>query len=392
MKEIDTELYEKMFNELLPGLTMFVRDVNLSQVCAEQYKPNMIIMERGFTDASCRVGGMVTTHRFAILSNHMSDIRQFEHDTNWGLFISKRNAHFKVLDVYDYKGRTQIVLLHLPDDNRWKLFENLEINIIEQIVKDCRNRFEAKSVAEPIPELAKEDWLERCALPLGMSEDGTLFDINPSLRDELRPISGSSFRDFYHKYIYLEDFNVYKDLVKQFDGNGDLGVIAYGYIDEEAGLSFQIVDFAAIKDDGISLYGKNNDSLMIVRFGSLKDSRYMTLDSDDIDLEQYRDFEKMINEGYATDNQDKEQIRSFAFLDSCRHPEFPDDIAVILLKGDNKPERVWVRGNQLTDQAIMGELLNEPNNDFGVHLGDSIRIVPYKQEDGNIVCVSPQDN
>ena len=59
--------------------------------------------------------GMVTSHRYAILSNHMGDFREYEHGTNWGLFVAK-HSHFKVIDIYEYNGKTQILLLHLPDD------------------------------------------------------------------------------------------------------------------------------------------------------------------------------------------------------------------------------------------------------------------------------------
>ena len=139
--DIDIKLFEDLINEILPGLTMYVRDVNLSLVCAKKYEPQTIIMERGFTDASSRVMGMVTTHRYAILSNHMADFGEFEHGTNWGLFVARNNAHFKVLDIYEYQGRTQILLLHLPDDRRWKLFENVKLSIEDQLIKDSRERF-----------------------------------------------------------------------------------------------------------------------------------------------------------------------------------------------------------------------------------------------------------
>lgn len=173
--EIDVELYEKTINEMLPGLTMYVRDVDLPPVCAEKYVPGMIIKELGFTDASCRVMGMVTTHRFAILSNHMADFGQFEHGTNWGLFVAQNGAHFKVLDVYEAGGRTQILLLHLPDDPRWKLFDGVTLSLEEQLIESCRQRFESKLQTEPVPELTRPDWLARCAMPLGMNEKGELF-------------------------------------------------------------------------------------------------------------------------------------------------------------------------------------------------------------------------
>ena len=37
---------------------------------------------------------------------------------------------------------------------------------------------------------------------------------------------------------------------------------------------------------------------------------------------------------------------------SSRHPEYPDDLAVFLLHEDHKPERVWVRGDHLTENEV----------------------------------------
>ena len=185
--EFDIKLFEEVINEIFPGLTMYVRDVNLSPTIAAKYKADMIIREPGFTDASSRVMGMVTTHRFAILSNHMADLGPFEHGTNWGLYIARRNAHFKILDIYEYQGRTQILLLHLPDNHQWKLFENVKLTLEDQLIEDSRKRFENKSVQDPVPELAKENWLARCASPLGMNNNGDFFDPEPNL-NELRPV------------------------------------------------------------------------------------------------------------------------------------------------------------------------------------------------------------
>lgn len=186
--ELNTRRFAEVIDEILPGLSMYVRDVNLSPAIAGKYKPDMIIMEPGFTDASSRVMGMITTHRFAILSNHMVDLGTYEHDTNWGLFVARTNAHFKILDIYEYQGRTQILLLHLPDDNRWKIFKNVKIFLEDQIIADSRKRFENKSVQDPVPELAKEDWLERCASPLGICDDGEFFNLDPNLLSEQRPL------------------------------------------------------------------------------------------------------------------------------------------------------------------------------------------------------------
>lgn len=107
---------------MLPGLTNHVRDVNLDPEVAALYKPGMIIRDKAFIGASKRVGGLATTHRFSIFSNHMVDISEYEQGTNWGLCVADHESRFKVLDVYEYEGKTQITLIHLLDDDRWRIF------------------------------------------------------------------------------------------------------------------------------------------------------------------------------------------------------------------------------------------------------------------------------
>ena len=182
--KIDVAQFENAINDILPGLANHARDVNLSADITALYKPGIILRDKGFVDASRRIGGMITSHRFAILSNHMADISEFEHGTNWGLCIAKPESHFKVLDVYEYHGKTQITLLHLPDDERWRIFENVDLALPELSTNSIRARFEARCEAEPIPELATETWLERCKYPVGTNLKGELLSPDPKSTED----------------------------------------------------------------------------------------------------------------------------------------------------------------------------------------------------------------
>lgn len=62
-------------------------------------------------------------------------------------------------------------------------------------------------------------------------------------------------------------------------------------------------------------------------------------------------------------------MRSFAFLDGARSVEFPDDIQIVLFQKGMQPEQVWVKCCSFTDNKLYGMLLNEPDQDFGVHCG-----------------------
>lgn len=171
-----TELAEKLCNRVLPGLHMFVRDVNLTRELADKYEEGMILRHPAFTDASWRNGGMVTSHRYAILSNHMADfsVLSGEEDTR-GLVVAKLNSRFRVLKIYkSASGETMILLLHLPDDGSWPVFAQSTFSVFDDIIDDSIDRFENRLIEPPVEELTDEDWLLRCADPIGFCADGSL--------------------------------------------------------------------------------------------------------------------------------------------------------------------------------------------------------------------------
>ena len=74
-------------------------------------------------------------------------------------------------------------------------------------------------------------------------------------------------------------------------------------------------------------------------------------------------------------------------IDTSRSPEFPDDVLVILIHGNNAPEGCWVRCEKIADGMMAGTLLNEPDSDFGVHRGDLISFGIAQQGD-RLLCVA----
>ncbi len=171
-------LLQQALNKTYPGLAMLVRDADLPAALAEKYRPDLIIREKAFTDASCRIGGMVTTHRYVILSSHMANFAPFEHGTNWGLFVAQSGSRFKVMKILRYRDKTAIVLLHLPDDESWRVLADVSADLDEQLLKKVEERFRVAVDSPPIPELSGRGWLDRCAFPLGMSAAGELWPLD----------------------------------------------------------------------------------------------------------------------------------------------------------------------------------------------------------------------
>ena len=175
-------------NRIYPGIALFARDVDLPEALARLYTPGRILREKAFTDASNRFMGMVTTHRYVILSNHMADLSSFEHDTHWGLHVAQRDSRFKVLGQVTYQGKTGIFLLHLPEDDNWKLWKNAEFDLDQQLYNMAVLRFKNKCTQPLVPELTTKAWLDRCAFPVGMSDKGEFWPLEDTAEvDVCRP-------------------------------------------------------------------------------------------------------------------------------------------------------------------------------------------------------------
>lgn len=171
------EQLQAVADNMYPGIALFARDMNLPEELARRYTPGLIIREKAFTDASNRFMGMVTTHRYVILSNHMVDLSQFEQGTHWGLHVAQKGSHFKVLGQHSHQGKTGIFLLHLPDDERWRLWQTAEFSMDQQLYEMAVQRFTQKCTQLPVPELTQTAWLDRCAFPVGMSDDGVFWPL-----------------------------------------------------------------------------------------------------------------------------------------------------------------------------------------------------------------------
>ncbi len=172
---------EYTYEETYSKLVCFVRDVDLPEEIAEKYKPLDIIREPELTEACVRVGGMVKSHRYAIFSNHMK-VRPKEYNgPDWGICSAKKGSRFQVIDVYHYKGKTQIALLHLLDEPGWEFLNAETFGMPKDLISETRKIFEERLDEEPIADITNEEWFDRCKKPIGIDENGEL--ISPYDRD-----------------------------------------------------------------------------------------------------------------------------------------------------------------------------------------------------------------
>lgn len=214
-----------------------------------------------------------------------------------------------------------------------------------------------------------------------------------NLEELLKPISKVNFRELYHRIIYLrspEILQSFKELHFESTDESD-GVLVYGYIDRMSGLSFKGLCCANIDNNGqMKICSINPTADITIRAASIENSLYLDMLETNTDLFEFTDIISRTMEIYDTNNMQIELMRELRVLDPFRHPHYPDDLYVNLISYTGEIEKVWVKYHSYVrekeDTFIVGELLNEPNNDFGCHLGDLIDIRHYGDEENNFLA------
>ena len=106
----------------------------------------------------------------------------------------------------------------------------------------------------------------------------------------------------------------------------------------------------------------------------------------DFDIEKYTSHAMEIFRHY-NDDEKILVLRALPLLDESRNEEYPDDIMVFFSKDGCAPEGMWVRYEDYTeDHDILGELLNQPNQNMGVNRGDMVKFSIAKDEEGKVIC------
>ncbi|MEM9340968.1 MAG: hypothetical protein AAGA66_19700 [Bacteroidota bacterium] len=168
------EEIQSIMNSTFSGLAMFCRDLELDENLIAKYQVDQIIMERGFTDVTHRIGGMSKNCRYLVASSNGKDLSMLSPNPEFGHILIKSGAFFKVLDIQKENGKTQILLLNIPEEGA-SLFSKSKINIEDQVIEKARAMFKESTLSEPIEELQLKDWVDRTAYPLGMNEEGSFF-------------------------------------------------------------------------------------------------------------------------------------------------------------------------------------------------------------------------
>ena len=197
-----------------------------------------------------------------------------------------------------------------------------------------------------------------------------------------------NFRDIVDKYLYIDTDGVAQNLGSIFEVTEDAtGVLCYGYIDAQAGISFEIL-CCAVYDAAkktLKLLRGNDEQSAKIRLAELMEAQATVLPSEMPRLSEFKGKVEMVKQAYKADEA-TEAMRKLTSLDPARLAMHPDIVTVYLVRGD-EAEVAYVLLKEVREVNIIGTLLlSEPQKAAGLHKGDEISFFLVRNEKG-IMCM-----
>ena len=162
-------------------------------------------------------------------------------------------------------------------------------------------------------------------------------------------------------------------------------LLTYGFIDREAGLTLEVLAAGYEQENKYVFFDPPRETPCIILAENVEDQEFSLLDDRNKALRtRYAGMLGLLQEYEA--GEEIEKTREMRFLDDSRHPCFPDDVQVYLMRDGLKPEPCWARISGLAENYIRCILLNEPEQDFGCHQGEEIAVNLDEAEDKKVIC------
>ena len=171
---------ERSLNWILPGCQLFYRDTDSDIDVRKSYPVGAIIRAGTFVDVTVKVQRPVTKVRYLIASAHCARLYEAVPDEDmarWRLCTLHFNSYFKVMDVYERGGVTQIFLLHIPyqaipffqADHSFDFIQGAsQINLVEV----ARKSLDTKLAMDVFADTTEPELLASMAAPVGVDDEG----------------------------------------------------------------------------------------------------------------------------------------------------------------------------------------------------------------------------
>jgi len=194
-----------------------------------------------------------------------------------------------------------------------------------------------------------------------------------------------NFREIINKLLVIKNAEIGESSSGIKNKENYDSILCYCYVDEEAGISFEHLAGYFFEKDEI-LNNLKNDVIYKIRFGAVINDEFKVLNNNTTGILEIDNKIKNIDEWYDK-NEDSKKLRKDEIFDPFRYIGFPDDVIIYLMKDGLNTEKLYVKLIRIEGGKVFGKLLNEPHQDFGVHIDDEIEIDIVKSNQGEIYLI-----
>lgn len=239
---IDNEAFmEKVANWTFPGLQFFYKDTDAPIDAVNIYQVGKVFHAGTFFDVTTLLLKPIHKTRFLIASAHAAMI--CENDDlvklqpqfgEWNMCTFHFNSYFKVMDVYQKNGVTQVFLLHIPFGAALIMGDDpLNINFKMEgdlnLVEKARASLDDKMQYADVHPLSKnKEFVDRMFCPVGLDNDFEPFPME--LRPEPEDERELNFSNLIHTLANDADIDGYIEEDDNFHWIGIPGTICEGCI------------------------------------------------------------------------------------------------------------------------------------------------------------------
>ena len=237
------DIFEEFAHWVLPGLQFFYRDTDTPVIVDTTYHVGDVLRAGFFVDVTTKLQKPAHKTRFLIASAHtamMCEIpelcQQNPKVKEWNLCTLHFNSYFKVMDVYEKKGVTQVFLLHIPGAAAFFLgHDETAINFMNEatgqettLIEMARKSLDEMMKMEVHPRSLDKDFVERMHHPIGLDEE--YYPVDPNIQEEPTEGSVAELSKMIHKLANDADLKDFINVEDNYPYRGVEGTVCEGCI------------------------------------------------------------------------------------------------------------------------------------------------------------------
>lgn len=190
-------------------------------------------------------------------------------------------------------------------------------------------------------------------------------------------VSDYDFRFLHLRFFYIE--------IKIFEQSE--GVLALGYISEDKGIEFAVLDALDYRDPSNPIFFEMDFfDRKVLPYDDLLDVEIEPLRYEEVDEKSYSDkIRKIIDENKVSHK--IKETRELDIVDEARDKINPDIVVVYIVAENKSPEPIPVKMTEVLDTKIVGNALRKTFTTNAVNKGDRVEF-QVGNSGGRKICIA----